>query len=198
MRLFTSKEIVDVMRKKGYSLFPNGSVNIIGIRNNSSTPNSFDDSLYVLRYLKSEWTALHYAVTTDPGSTTLIKPINNKGTAIVKPGQYPGMWAVGLHKGKYPALVQIGNCTVIRDNNRDNRLDFNSPIEETGDNFGINCHKAASGIISKFVNSYSAGCIVHADANRFDNEFMPLMKKDAKKYGNRFTFTLLEEKDFDV
>lgn len=196
MRKYMIYEIISVMRNKNYILFEDGSLNLIAVRNLSKISNTFNDVLYNLRLIDNHWNISEYIVTTDPGSTTLIKPINMKGTAIIKPGQYKGLWAVGKHKGLYPALVQVGNCTVLRDNNKDDILNFDTKLEETGNYFGINCHKAANIIISKFVNSYSAGCVVHADARKFDNEFMIEMKKDAEKYGNSFTFTLLEEQDF--
>jgi hypothetical protein len=194
MKQFAANEILKVMKKKGYRVFEKGSTNLIGVRSNNSRPNFFDDSLYDLR-LGNETVLKHYQVTTDPGTTSLVKPVNSAGCAILKPGQYRGMWAVGKHKGKYSALVQVGECRVIRDADRDNELDFDAKKEETG-LFGINCHKARDGTISTLVNGWSAGCQVHADANRFDNEFMPDMRKAAAKYGNSFTYTLLTESDF--
>jgi hypothetical protein len=192
MKRFTINELLKVMTEKNYKIFKDGSTNLIGIRSNNCRPNYFDDSFYDLRI---DGTLKYYQITTDPGKTCLIKPVNSKGCAILKPGQYQGMWAVGKHKGKYPALVQVKPCTVIRDANRDNKLDFDAKKEETG-LFGINCHKARNGIISTLVNGWSAGCQVHAGSNRFDNEFMPDMKKAAVKYGNSFTYTLLVESDF--
>ena len=192
---FELNSILSVMKKKEYIIFENGSTNLIGVRGSSSVPNTFNDKLYYI-CLGSRNIFKKYDVTTDPGTPYLLKPINPKGTLIMKPGQHKGLWMIGKHRGKYDALVQVGYCTVLRDNNKNNVLDFNTTLEETNNNFGANCHKAANGIISKWVGPHSAGCIVHADANRFDNEFMVDIKHDAKIWGNRFTFTLLEEKDF--
>lgn len=52
-------------------------------------------------------------VTCDPGPSTLARPANPKGAAVLAPGVYPGMWQAGLHKGR-PALRQVGPCTVDR------------------------------------------------------------------------------------
>jgi hypothetical protein len=196
MRNFTPEEIIATMKKKGYTLFKNGSANLIGIRTNNSKPNSFDDFLFDIR-LDGDTIieAKVYHITTDPGLPYLLKPINSSGTAILKPGQYLGMWAIGLHRGKYEALVQVKPCTVLRDTDKDSTLDFDTKKEEKG-LFGINCHRGVENQLTTVVGPHSAGCQVHADGRRFVKEFMVDMKADAKKYGNSFTYTLLEEKDF--
>jgi hypothetical protein len=196
MRKFTANEIIAVMQSKGYKLYYDGSTNLIGVRSNNTAPNSFDDALYDIRFINGTPVMKYYQITTDPGTPNLLKPLSPNGCAILKPGQYRSMWSVGKHKGKYDALVQVKPCTVLRDYDKDNALDFSVVRQETG-LFGINCHKATNGIISKLVGAYSAGCQVHADANRFDNEFMGDMKSMAQKYGNSFTYTLLTERDFN-
>jgi hypothetical protein len=40
--------------------------------------------------------------------------VKHKGTVIVKPGQYRGVFQIGIHTD-YKALVQIGDITVDRD-----------------------------------------------------------------------------------
>jgi len=48
----------------------------------------------------------------------------NFGTAILVPGQYRGAYALGYHFGK-PALQQVGNLKLFRDNDLDEQLDLN-------------------------------------------------------------------------
>jgi hypothetical protein len=105
------------------------------------------------------------------------------------------MWAVGMHRGKFEALVQRGNCTVIRDFDRDKEYDYNSGREETGNNFGINFHHA--GEDSKTIDSYSAGCQVCAKLDDFE-AVMVDVRKARDIWGNSFTYTLLLESDFGV
>jgi len=56
-----------------------------------------------------------------------------------KEDQYLNCFKLGLHKGKYKALVQAKPLTVIRNYNRDSVLNYNSGKEEPG-MFGINIH----------------------------------------------------------
>ena len=197
MRKFTIDEILYVMRRKGYRIFDRDdqpyNLNLIGIRAATPVPNSFDDRFFVLWKHNGEWNKKSFPITTDPGTYWLMNPMMVQGTAILKEGQYLGLWKLGLHQGKYEALVQAGPCTVIRDANRDNRLDFNGP-EETGF-FGINCHRATEWGASKTVDKWSAGCQVFADASDFA-VFMALAKEAAKVWGDRFSYTLLNERDF--
>ena len=78
---------------------------------------------------------------------------------------------------------------MYRDSNKDSKLDFVN--EETG-MFGINIHK--SGESSTQVDRWSAGCQVFARVKDF-NKFMNLVQKGNNKYGNSFTYTLINETD---
>ena len=60
--------------------------------------------------------------------------------------------------------------------------------------YGINIHRAAAVGEMELVNGYSAGCQVFKAARDF-NEFMALIKLSAKKYDNKFTYTLITEED---
>jgi hypothetical protein len=50
-----------------------------------------------------------------------------KSTAILAQGQYKGAYKIGLHQGKYKALVEAKPITVIRDYDRNAKLDFKNP-----------------------------------------------------------------------
>ena len=108
-----------------------------------------------------------FAATTDPGITSMTKPVSYKGCAILVPGQYRSAWKLGYHKGKYEAIVQYKPVKVYRDNNKDAVYDFNPKTVEEG-TFGINIHKA--GKHSTQVDNWSAGCQVLA--NKEDNELV--------------------------
>src|SRR5258706_8646638 len=95
-------------------------LNIVGIRSNSTIPNSFDDSINIFfKNNQGIWVFQSFKATTDPGTYWLKNPLNPQGTAILKEGQYISSHAIGLHRGKYPALVQVRPVTVIRDYDRD-------------------------------------------------------------------------------
>lgn len=188
------EKIISAIRKEfdrhNYVFFDNDSrpwnLNIIGLRRLPKTDwNIFDDTqLIVCRDDYGAWRFFSFPITTMPGTSILQNPVNSKGTAILKAGQYRGMWEKGLHKGEYPALVQKGPVTVLR--YKDGKI-----VMEDAGYFGINCHKA--GIHSLQVNGYSAGCQVHQLKVTYDC-FIYFIDLAVKYWGNSFTYTLLELK----
>ena len=190
-----AENIVATMRGKNYRVFenPNGhDLNLVGIRNSSSDANRFDDWLCVFYRFDGIWNLFAFPGTTDPGTYYRENPIELRGTAIMKPGQYRGAYQVGKHKG-YKALKQVGSITVYRDANRDTELDTTGATEQ-GIN-AINIHRANRVRASTQVDKWSAGCQVMQDPDHFDF-FMKLCDRAAKKFGNSFTYTLLESEDF--
>jgi hypothetical protein len=172
-------------------------INIVGIRNNNTRPNSFDDAIVVFWKPegRSQWEFRRYKATTDPGAFYLGNGQmgNENGTAILKENQYPGVYKIGKHRGAYTALTQAEPMTVIRDNNRDDLLDFGSDNFFEG-RFGINIHRSNPRTESKQVNKWSAGCQVFAKKAEWD-EFIDHCQTAAKKYGQNFTYTLLNVED---
>lgn len=187
--------LMNTMKHKGYAIAERPfELNIAGVRNAPAQPNHFDDSIHVF-YKREDgaWIIHSFAATTDPGTYWLRKPMNLNGTAILKPGQYKDSHRIGIHRGKYQALVQQNPVTVIRDADKDDWPDFNSGKEETGV-FGINIHRAHAKGITLNVNDNSAGCQVLANVNDF-NLLMQLAQRHKELYGNNFTYTLLNEPD---
>ena len=113
----------------------------------------------------------------------------NKGFDI--PGQYRGMWAVGLHQGKYEALRQVGNVKVYRDKNKD--MTFDETVIQEGV-FGINCHRSNPKTESQYVENWSEGCQVFKKLKDF-KEFMIICNKAKEIHGNSFTYTLITTED---
>lgn len=186
-----AEKILKAFDKKGYKFFKGTyNVNIIGIRSKNMVPDKFDDLLVVIyqNYL-NQTVVKRFDMTTDPGLYYLENPINIKGTAILFPDQYKGAFALGKHKG-YPALVQVKNMKVWRDNNRDSN--FNAGDLDEG-NFGLRIHRAYKKGSTK-VGKWSAGCQVVAEPVEFDY-FIRICTEAATIYGNSFTYTLLLEKE---
>jgi hypothetical protein len=118
--------------------------------------------------------------------------MNVKGTAILCPGQYRSAYKIDKHRGKYEALCQRGApLTVWRDADRDSMHDMEDTTIDVG-YFGINIHKA--GRDSPRVDKWSAGCQVFKNDGDFA-EFMTTAHAARDRFGNSFTYTLLEEKD---
>ena len=191
-------EIIDVMKAKGYTVYDNPAgfdLNIVGVRTAGQSANKFDDTAIVFYRQHDDWIYNFFKCTVDPGKFYLKNPLSDLGTAILKPGQYSGAWKLGLHRRKYQALVQQKPVTVIRDYNKDDILDFNSGIEETG-LFGINIHRSNAIRESVQIDKWSAGCTVFSCPHQYQF-FMNLCKEGRKNFGNSFTYTLLNQADFE-
>lgn len=191
-------DLKKVALKKDYLVFEKDdkpfNLNIWGIRSQDNTPNTFNDLfVYFWRY-NNIWNLLKFTGTTDPGLYWLEHPGNPMGTAILKESQWRGMWEKGLHRGKYPALVQKGICEVIRDADRDKELDFDNGVIDKG-LFGINHHRANSKHSSVEVNKWSAGCQVQDDPHNFDVSIKIVDEAIETGWANSFTYTLIGEGD---
>lgn len=196
------EDLIKVFVSKNFDLDTRPyALNILGVRNPNTVANKFDDAIYVLfKDDQNKWNAIRYKATTDPGTYWLKNPMSKLGTAILKAGQYKNAYEIGYHNWnkqpprKHLALVQRGPLTVYRDYDRNAELNFFSPREETGSNFGINIHRAAAKGETEDVGQYSAGCQVFANADD-QAAFMKLAEKHAKLYGNSFTYTLIDERE---
>ena len=196
--MYTLKEIEQTLLNKGYLVYnqPN-KLNVVGIRTKSnSSSTSFDDYIAYFYYDdKGRLIGKVAPATTDPSGYYLRdNPMVRSGTAILKSGQYKDAYVIGTHDDKYTALVQRGApVTVIRDNDRNDLLNFFADTQ-TG-YFGINIHRASRGKNNvNIVGPDSAGCQVFRDEADF-NEMMRLAQVSKAKYGNKFTYTLIDEID---
>lgn len=181
-----------ILRHKGYKLFSRPyELNIVGLRSKSVIPNRFDDEIHVFFKISTlNWNYHVFRVTTDPGTFWLRQPMQPQGTAILAEGQYLNCYGLGMHQGKYLALVQQKPVSVVRDYNRDAVLDFNNGSRSTG-MFGINVHRASVSGSTRIVDKYSAGCQVFESANDFQF-FLSLCEKHKQLYGNHFTYSLID------
>lgn len=198
------EQIIAVLNAKQYQIYDTPTIdwnlNIIGIRTVNPTPKKFDDTLAVFHKFRGIWEIYYYHITTDPSIYYLRHPIAAAGTAILKEGQYKGTYQLDIHKrgkaGAHLALCQrLQPVTVYRDNNRDDNLNLIATKTQTG-MFGINIHR---GPLSSNLNvdnwKFSAGCHVFADQRQF-SDFLLKCKAGEKAFGNKFTYTLLHQRDF--
>ena len=191
-----SADFSKILVNKGYAYFTNGkyNLNIIGVRRaGNKVTNQFDDYI-VVEYIDMYGIKTRdvFPATTDPGLTSMTKPMSTKGCAILVPGQYRSSWMIGYHKGKYEALVQCKPLKVYRDNDKDNVYDLNPKTIEEG-SFGINIHKA--GDDSTIVNGWSAGCQVLKRKVNFDKLMKLAHYQFSQGMGARYTYTLINEED---
>lgn len=195
------KDIIDEMVRKGYSIDKRvNALNIVGIRNNKpSSPVEFDDKIALFYFDKDgRLQGRICPATTDPSVDLLKTPLEGneqRGTAILKSGQYKDTYQIGIHRGRYSALVQSQSkpVTVIRDNDRDAYINYFAPTS-TGI-YGINIHRASRGKSNeRIIGPDSAGCQVFRDEKDFD-EMMLLAARHRSLYGNVFTYTLIDQRD---
>ena len=197
--LLTFSNIKSVVEAKGYKFFDTPdkrlNLNLVGVRRDNEGTNTFDDYMLVL-YREEELAVKHqYSITTDPGKYWLENPMNPEGTAILVPNQYLGTWGLGLHQGKYEALVQQKPVKVWRDNDKNGIMDYPYTSDQADEGyFGINIHRSNPYDKSYVVNKWSAGCQVFQAIDNY-NEFMGLCKSSAAIYGSSFSYTLLTEEE---
>jgi hypothetical protein len=202
--MYTREQIQSTLEGKGYKYFTytnnkSYDVNIVGIRNNETqgrVTNAFDDLITIsYKTEDGEWQYHEYNCTTDPGTHWVENILNDRGVAILKPGQYRGSHKIRKHQGKYLALGQKKHMKIYRDANLDGVYDL---IEESvkDELIGINIHRATSraGGKSSRVDKWSAGCQVIADNDDW-HEFLDICQSAREIHGNSFSYTLLESKD---
>lgn len=192
----TTEKLLGEMKDRGHAVFMNDSrnynLNIIASRDPDPVLDRFGCVLSLLWSYEGKLHLKNYRITTLPGSYFMkVVLLNREGCAIIKPGQYRGVYSPGLHRGKYLALCQRnGPVTVYRDGDRDNEFDMNPDREDEGW-FGINIHRCgASGTVPK-VGKNSAGCLVFQSHLDF-NDFMKLVIQSEENWGDHFSLTVLD------
>jgi len=155
---------------------------------NADTSNVFNDLRAVFwtdgaKLLYKAWDA-----TTEPGKHFTDNPLNAKGAARIKFGQYAA-WRVGTHRKNHEALVQVKDVSVHRDLNKDH-----SRADDTVDTglFGINQHWGYNNPKND-IGKASAGCLV-GRTTAGHKEFMQEIKKDPRyraSTGYTFMTTIL-------
>ena len=181
------------LRALGYKTFETTDfdLNLIGVRSRNRTPGKFDDTFYCIYLDRGEWIEERFICTVDPSAEQHLDPTNPRGVAILKPGQYRGVYKLDMHRGKYLALCQRnGEVTVYRDNTHDRRSDH---IREESGMFGINIHRAHESLIKTSTKWYSSGCTVIQHPADFAR-LMALCQMQVDLLGyESFTYTLLED-----
>ncbi len=180
MKAYNLNDLKTEFTRLGYKW---SGFHLIGIRSKANIPNKFDDAMIVV----NGDTMKAYSCTTNPGTHWLQNLLNPKGTALLVPGQYIDTWKIGMHQGKYEALVQAKPVKVYRDGDKDLIAEETS-ITETGI-FGINIHRANPSITSILIDRWSAGCQVLNNPADF-KQLLDAAKATRQDY---VTYTLLRE-----
>ena len=148
----TLQQIIKTAESKGYTIDKRPfKLNLIGVRNSKATnQKTFDDQIAYFYYDNNGQLRGKVSVgTTDPSTYWLNNPMNVKGAAVLKSGEYKDSYAIGLHKGLYTALVQVKPVTTIRDDDRNALINYFAPT--TTGLYGINIHRATLNKANKAV-----------------------------------------------
>lgn len=192
----TLDNIIDEMYSLGYEVDKRPyKLNIVGIRDSGiSIPKNYSDNIAYFWY--DDNGNLQGKVvegTTTPSVYWLNNLMNPDGSAILKQGQYKDTYVIGLHRRRYEALVQNKPVTVIRDSDRNSILNYFGDTQ-TG-NFGINIHRStAMWADEDEIGQDSAGCQVFRWRDDF-NDMMAKARISKDRYGNVFTYTLIDKRE---
>lgn len=203
----TPEKAIEVIKAKGYPLFDNGSLNICGIRCTHSITDEWDDFMFDLWKEGDGWKIVVMRATTKPGRAVFNNlPVINKirGTALLKEGNYPGMWYL-REKGHYghDALMQK---TLDIDIHRIDSMNYNLETtilqngKELNINNGIDNHSVwncPEDYLYDKVANWGEGCQVIARQTKFKEHF-ERCKKDVQFFGNSFSYKLFNLKDFET
>jgi hypothetical protein len=201
--------IVHYMNSKSYKVSKGeNEYNIIYIEgacpdgtSNADELDSYNDRRIILEFVNGEPKIKdHWLATSEPGKYYTDHPLNSRGAARIEFGQYKNTWRVGPHTGPsgyntHEGLIQVGNVVVRRDINHDGKR-TGDPIEKG--NFGLNQHRG-DGNPSKIIGRGSAGCLVGWDPTGHTDQFMDILKSDARYRKNSnylFSTTIINGDDF--
>lgn len=193
----TLQEVINEVTRLGYEIDRRKyALNVVGIRSDEKTSPVFFDDFIAIFYFdeKGDLQGEVVPATTDPSVNFLKDPMNPRGTAVLKSGQYKNTYAIGLHRGKYNALVQVlAPVTVIRDDDRNSDINYFAPTFKGY--FGINIHRASRGKNNEAeIGLDSAGCQVFRNEKDFD-KMMIYANRHKDLYGNKFNYTLIDKRD---
>tara|TARA_R110002096_G_scaffold44279_2_gene119014 strand:+ start:150 stop:824 length:675 start_codon:yes stop_codon:yes gene_type:complete len=156
----------------------------------------WDDRIGVAWFDGTYWRQHMFRGTTDPGR---IARTGQRGTAVMKPGQYHDAYQVGKHRGS-PALVNWGTAAprywrVVAD-----EQGCTSVSGEGSEYIGLNIHQGSqSDTPPEEVGPWSRGCQViqdYEDWQYFLKEVKRLTKYASTHHGlDYITYTLLLERE---
>ncbi len=181
----TRNDLIRIVKDK-FGSAPNRGVfdlQIIGVRASLSRSDNFDDFLYVLYKTDQDtWQFKRYDINTCPGKWNRF----DRNIGLI-PGRYKESLAYGFSKGTFrpfPCLKQIVSMSFVDDMTKD--IIYTSVYDKS--------YEQNEGIRFTRKGSVRAGDQVFKKKKDLQ-EFMELCEQHAKRWGNRFTYTLLEESD---
>ena len=200
MTNITIQNLLAAYAKKGYKLYDDGSINIIGVRCTNEITDLWDDVICDLWKENGEWKLEVMEATTKPGAwqfdTHNFPNVGGViGSALVKEGQYHSVWHY-VAKGHFghDALMQLNPITIYRIQSKQYA---NSKMIEQNGMFGIDNHSVwncPDNYIFPTVHNWSEGCQVIANPNEHEAH-IGRIQNNVIAYGNAFSYTLFNIAD---
>lgn len=170
---------------------------LFGVRNQTADIGKFDDAIGAL-VVKTDGSLEAFVMrgTTDPGREGAGDGLHPRGVATLCPGQYRGLWSLGVHaKGRpsaHRAFVQNPgvDVRVWRDRTVDNKGQRSGAVYT--DARGINLHRASRFKESATVGDWSHGCQVVASPIDFIALLAVAENQVASGAGRTFSYTLFD------
>ena len=195
--------VLDIVQGHGFAIFTRGDLNLNLVAMRSRRPlrpvpeleDTFNDRFFCIYKVNDQWISRSWSCTTDPGLHFLRNPISEeKGTGcLYAPQQVRNAYEIGLHRGKYTALVQKKKnapVKVYRDRDRSSLFDFDPSTVESG--WGFNIHRSSTQKAgASRVSGFSAGCIVFQRPEDFST-FVSISHESAAKFGNSFSLSVID------
>lgn len=160
---YTDKQLLDKIKSLPTYNRGKGNALIIGVQSKIQGDDSFNDKFYV--YNDADKFVIATTGTTNCGQSALKNygKFGLKGAAVWKTNQfYEGLYRLGFHKGKMPALIQQKPIALFRDSDKDNipeqeGIEFNDII---GANFhGVSYNIDSDKLINQ-IGEWSYACPV--------------------------------------
>ena len=194
MSALTTDQLIQKIRQKGYKVFEGiGQLNMVGIRKAHARAGCFDDELHVFSKVSStQWVHHTCNITTDPGTYWHQKKGKPQQTLMLAEGQYTNAFANVESKTKLAALKQINPVLAYPAYDRKALLDlFQGNAEKGMYRIQLMCAKSNGKYL--YLTRDMGGCqVVQYKDDYF--KLINMWKGHLAKYGNFFTYTLLDER----
>jgi hypothetical protein len=137
-----------------------------------------------------------YQFTTHPGTyyNVHFRVENPNGVAILIPGQYHSTWQLGRFKDHGEALIQVVGKPVKVWRSKNGPLNYDTGSEQYTENSTIDIHMSDKNECTPHIGRWSAGCQVLKCWNDF-LQFREVCHESSRRFGNSFTYTLLNAED---
>lgn len=188
---------------KGYKFFDTGNynLNIVFERTSDVFTDFFTDKCHIAYREKNLPYVLSVPCSTKAGFYYVNNPITYQGVtgvAVIMPKQYLGVYEFVddyVTWLNYPFFRQIKGMDYWRDFDKDTDLDKVQP--QINQNFGTHFHRGSNPSVTGYhIYNWSAGCLISEEP--YFKQVVELARKSVLIYGDKFSITVLEEKDMLV